>query len=78
MVAQVTGMKPGKFVHVIGDAHIYKSHVEAVKKQILRTPKPFPILRVNSKVNYIEDFKFEDFGLINYSHWPKIKMDMAV
>jgi thymidylate synthase len=78
MVAHVTGLKPGKFVHIIGDAHIYKNHVEAIKKQLTRTPKCFPILKINREVKDIEDFKLEDFTLVNYSHWPKIKMEMAV
>ena len=78
MVAHVTDFLPGKFVHIVGDAHIYKSHVEAVKKQLMRTPKAFPILKINRDVKDIEDFKFEDFSLVNYSCWPKIKMEMAV
>jgi dihydrofolate reductase/thymidylate synthase len=78
MIAHVTGYLPGKFIHIIGDAHIYSNHVEAIQKQLNRTPKPFPILKINRNVTDIEDFKFDDFSLINYSHWPKIKMEMAV
>jgi dihydrofolate reductase/thymidylate synthase len=78
MICHVTGYKPGKFVHIIGDAHVYKNHVEPVKKQLIRTPKPFPILKINRDVKDIEDFRLEDFSLVNYSHWPKIKMEMAV
>jgi dihydrofolate reductase/thymidylate synthase len=78
MVSHITGLKPGKFVHIIGDAHVYSNHVEPIKKQLLRTPKPFPILKINREVKDIEDFKLEDFTLVNYSHHPKIKMDMAV
>lgn len=78
MVCHVTGYQPGKFIHTIGDAHVYKNHVEAIKKQLTRTPKPFPILKLNRDVKDIEDFRFDDFSLVNYSHWPKIKMEMAV
>jgi dihydrofolate reductase/thymidylate synthase len=78
MIAHITGYQPGKFIHIIGDAHIYTNHVEAIKLQLKRVPKPFPILKINRMVTDIEDFKFEDFSLVNYSHWPKIKMEMAV
>jgi dihydrofolate reductase / thymidylate synthase len=78
MVCHVTGYQPGRFIHTIGDAHVYKNHVDAIKKQLTRTPKPFPILKINRDVKDIEDFRFDDFSLVNYSHWPKIKMEMAV
>ena len=60
MVCHVTGYQPGKFIHTIGDAHVYKNHVEAIKKQLTRTPKPFPILKLNRDVKDIEDFRFID------------------
>ncbi len=78
MVAQITGMTAGDFVHVIGDAHIYNNHVGALKKQLKRTPRPFPVLKINPDVKNIEDFKFEDFTLVNYNPYSKIKMEMAV
>lgn len=78
MVSHITGYTPGNFVHIIGDAHVYNNHVEAIKKQLTRVPKPFPILKINRTVNDIENFKLDDFSLIHYSHWPKIKMEMAV
>lgn len=78
MVAQVTDLQPGDFVHVIGDAHVYKSHIEALHKQLKRTPRPFPTLKINPNVKSIEDFKFEDFTIVNYNPFPKIKMEMAV
>lgn len=78
MIAQITNMKVGNFIHTIGDAHIYKSHVEAIKKQLQRVPRPFPILKINQDVKEIDKFKFSDFQLINYHPYPKIKMDMAV
>jgi thymidylate synthase len=57
---------------------VYKNHIEPIKKQLMRIPKAFPILKINKDVKDIEDFKMDDFTLINYSHWPKIKMEMAV
>jgi dihydrofolate reductase/thymidylate synthase len=78
MVAQVCEIEPGDFVHVIGDAHVYKNHIEALQKQLKRTPRPLPVLRVNKEVKNIEDFKFDDFTIVNYNPFPKIKMDMAV
>jgi dihydrofolate reductase/thymidylate synthase len=78
MVAHVCEIEPGDFIHVIGDAHVYKSHLEALEKQLKRTPRPLPILKINRKVTDIEDFKFEDFTIVNYNPFPKIKMDMAV
>lgn len=78
MIAHITGLQPGEFIHTIGDAHIYKNHVEQLKEQLKRIPKAFPILQINPNVKNITDFTFKDFKLINYSFWPKIKMDMAV
>lgn len=78
IVAQCCDLKPGTFVHSIGDAHVYKSHISALQKQLLRTPRPFPILKINPDKKLIDDFKYEDFTLLNYNPFPKIKMDMAV
>jgi len=78
MVAQVTGLEPGEFVHVIGDAHVYLNHVDALKEQIKREPKAFPLLKLNKDVKNIEDFTFKDFEIVNYNPLPKIKMEMAV
>jgi len=78
MVAQVCGLKPGDFVHTLGNAHIYKNHVEPLKTQLERTPRPFPILKVNPDVKDIDGFKAEDFELIGYSPHGKIAMEMAV
>jgi dihydrofolate reductase / thymidylate synthase len=78
MVAHVTGLKAGEFVHVIGDAHVYKNHVEPLKPQLDRVPRPFPKLRFKRTITDIDDFKYEDFELIGYKPHKSIKMKMAV
>ncbi|CAH8480426.1 unnamed protein product [Heterobilharzia americana] len=78
MIAHITGLKPGEFVHTLGDAHIYSNHREALLEQVKRVPRPFPKLEIIRKVNAIEDFKFEDFKLTDYKPYPKIPMKMAL
>jgi len=78
MVAQVTGLKPGDFVHTFGDAHIYNNHLEQVRLQLTREPYPLPQMRLNPAVTSIFDFKFEDFELVNYQAHPHIKGDVSV
>ncbi|XP_078395846.1 thymidylate synthase [Cetorhinus maximus] len=78
MIAHITGLKPGDFVHTLGDAHIYKNHIEALKIQLLRKPRPFPKLKILRNVENINDFKAEDFKLEGYDPHPTIKMEMAV
>ncbi|XP_034670125.1 thymidylate synthase [Drosophila subobscura] len=78
MIAHVTGLKTGDFVHTMGDAHVYLNHVEPLKEQLERKPRPFPKLHIKRKVEDIEDFRYEDFEVIGYDPYPKIKMDMAV
>lgn len=78
MVAQVTGLKPGEFVHTIGDAHIYHNHFEQVRLQLSREPFPLPTMRINPEVKDIFSFKFEDFALENYRHHDPIKAPIAV
>ncbi len=78
MVAQVTGLKPGDFVHTFGDAHIYNNHFEQVKTQLSRNPYPLPRMKINPDVKSIFDFKFEDFELVNYQSHPHIKGDVSV
>lgn len=78
MVAQVTGLKPGTFVHTLGDAHIYLNHIEQVKLQLSRQPHNLPELKINDDVNSIFDFKFEDFELLNYIADPNIKGAIAI
>jgi thymidylate synthase len=78
MVAQVTGLKPGEFVHTFGDAHIYKNHLEQVRTQLNREPRPLPVMRINPSVSDINGFSFEDFTLENYNPHPHIKGDISV
>ena len=78
MMAQVTGLKPGDFVHTLGDAHIYSNHMEQVELQLSREPKNIPVMKLNPDVKDILDFKFEDFTLEGYESHPHIKGDVAV
>ena len=78
MVAQVTGLQPGDFVHTFGDVHIYSNHIEQVKLQLTREPFPLPQMKINPAVKNIFDFKFEDFELVNYQAHPHIKGEVAV
>lgn len=78
MVAHVCGLRPGDFVHTLGDAHVYSNHVEPLKVQLERTPRPYPTLTIKRKVDSIDDFTMDDFVLEGYKPHPKIPMDMAV
>lgn len=78
MIAHVTGLKPGEFVHTFGDAHIYKNHINQVKQQLSREPRPFPTIEINSNSNDIFSFKFEDITLKDYNPHPPIKAPVAV
>ena len=78
MVAQVTGLKPGEFVHTLGDAHIYLNHVDQCNLQLSRKPFPLPAMKINPHVKNIFDFKFEDFELEGYQSHPHIKGEISV
>jgi thymidylate synthase len=78
MIAQVTGLEPGTFVHTLGDAHIYLNHIEQSKLQISRTPYKLPTMKINPDVKNIFDFKFEDFELVGYEAHPHIKGAISV
>ncbi|TKG94630.1 thymidylate synthase [Puteibacter caeruleilacunae] len=78
MMAQVTGLKPGDFVHTFGDVHIYNDHLEQVKLQLSREPYKLPQMKINPDVKSIFDFKYEDFELVNYEAHPHIKGKVSV
>lgn len=78
MMAHVTGLKPGEFVHTLGDAHVYKNHTEPLLQQIKRVPRSFPKLEIKRTVTDIEHFQFDDFVLVDYKPHPKINMELAV
>lgn len=78
MIAQVTGLKAGEFIHTLGDAHIYLNHIEQAKLQLARDFRPLPKLRLNPAVNSVFDFRYEDIVIENYDPHPHIKADVAV
>ena len=78
MVAQVCGLEVGDYVHSFGDVHIYNNHFEQVQKQLARTPKALPIMKLNPEIKDIFDFDFEDFTLENYDPYPGIKAPVAI
>jgi len=78
MMAQVTGLKAGDFVHTLGDAHIYSNHLEQATEQLQRKPRALPTMSINPDRKSIEDFVFEDFELLNYDPMPHIKAPVAV
>jgi len=78
MVAQVTGLKAGEFIHTLGDAHLYSNHFDQAREQLTRTPKPLPDMRINPEVTDLFAFKFSDFTLENYVADPSIKAPIAV
>jgi thymidylate synthase len=78
MIAQVTGLEPGEFIHTTGDTHIYRNHFEQVALQLSREPRKLPTMRLNPEVKSIFDFQYEDFTLEGYDPWPAIKAPVAV
>lgn len=78
MIAQVCGLKPGEFVHTLGDAHIYLNHLDQVKLQLTRQPYKLPVMKINPDVKDIFSFRYEDFSLEGYEAHPNIKGDIAV
>lgn len=78
MIAHVTHLEPGEFIHTIGDAHLYLNHMEQVQTLLNREPLPLPLLKINRQVDSIFDFKYEDFELVGYESHPAIKAEVAV
>ncbi len=78
MMAEVTGLVPGDFVHTLGDAHVYLNHTEQAAEQLSRTPRPLPVMKLREGVDSIFDFRYEDFTLEGYDPWPSIKAPIAV
>ncbi len=78
MMAQVTGLEPGEFVHTTGDTHLYLNHLEQARLQLTREPRPLPKMQLNPDVKSLYDFKFEDFELVGYDPWPHIKAEVSV
>lgn len=78
MIAQVTGLQPGEFIHTLGDAHIYKNHLDQVRLQLTREPYPLPKMKINPEVKDIFSFKYEDFELVDYKAHPHIKGEVSV
>ena len=78
MVAQVTGLEVGEFIHTFGDAHLYLNHLEQVGTQLERDPRPLPTMNLNAEIGTLEDFRFEDFELVGYDPHPHIKAPVAV
>lgn len=78
MLAQVCGLRPGEFVHTLGDAHLYSNHIEQAKLQLTREFRPLPTMKINPEVKSLFDFTYEDFELLNYDPHPHIKAPVAV
>ena len=78
MMAQVTGLQPGEFVHTTGDTHLYLNHIDQARLQLTRPPRPLPRMAINPGVKSIFDFCYEDFSLEGYDPWPHIKAEVSV
>ena len=78
MVAQVTGLRPGNFIHTTGDTHIYLNHLEQVRLQLSRQPRPLPVMKINPDIKELNQFTYEDFELVGYDPWPHIAGKVSV
>lgn len=78
ILAHVCDLKPGEFVHTLGDAHVYLNHVDALRPMLAREPTPFPTLRINCAKKDVDKYTFEDFALVDYTPHPHIRLDMAI
>jgi thymidylate synthase len=78
MVAQVCDLEPGEFIHTLGDAHLYRNHLEQADEQLSREPFPLPRMKLNPDVRHIDDFRYEDFEIVGYQCHPPIRAPIAV
>jgi thymidylate synthase len=78
MMAQVTALEPGTFVHTFGDVHLYNNHIDQARLQLTREPRPLPRLEINKEVKSIFDFTYDDFTLVDYHPHPHIKAEVSV
>ena len=78
MMAQVTGLQPGDFIHTTGDTHIYLNHLDQVRLQLSREPRPLPIMKINPDIKDLNKFSYEDFELVGYNPWPHIAAQVSV
>jgi thymidylate synthase len=78
MLAQVTGLRPGEFVHTLGDTHLYTNHLDQARLQLMREPRPLPRMRLNPARRSLDEFVYDDFELMNYDPHPAIKAPVAV
>ena len=78
MMAQVTGLQPGEFIHTTGDTHLYLNHLDQARLQLTRTPRPLPAMKINPDVKNLFDFHYEDFQLEGYDPWPHIAATVSV
>ena len=78
MIAQVSGLEPGDFVHSFGDVHLYSNHLEQAELQLQRAPKPLPIMKINPNITSLFDFSYDDFELVGYDPYPHIKAPVAI
>ena len=78
MIAQVCNLKPGKFVHTLGDAHLYLNHLDQAKLQLSRKPLKLPNIKINSSIKNLEDFRYEDFEIVDYESHPAISAPISV
>jgi thymidylate synthase len=78
MVASVANLRPGEFVHTLGDAHLYLNHLEQADEQLTRTPRPLPVMKINPAVKDLFGFRYEDFELVGYDPAPAIRAPIAV
>ena len=78
VLAKIAGLEPGEFIHTFGDVHIYENHIEQVKEQLTRKPRPFPNVSINPRVKTLNDFTPEDVTLTDYDPYPTMKAELTV